>query len=329
MFIVNGLTKESSDALIKYGDIITAINNCIQYNDYKLALKLSKEYHKMDYFNSAIEKKIMSINNNKNIFEIIDIYKSVNQHLKTAKLLISYIEKLKQKQKNNNNFDPYLFQKLYVASAIQLDNHGKELLLHNKTKKTIDLLLEAEEEEDINNIFGVRCWNGAVAYHLYILLQKQIYNNNINVNLIFICRILCQFYDDFLNETNIYSLYAYVSYKLNYFKDCSDSMTRLQFLCDRENDKYLKKQYKKLAINIFTKNYPINDYNKFGKSNQCKNINDADFNINNICMASGQYIKNLHIDTQSFIICNVCKYKTLKEHIVDPYMYCALCHSAF
>merc|ERR1712130_118063 len=195
-------------------------------------------------------------------------------------------------------------------------------------EKDIDALLEEDNyvginNEDKSNI--TQCWNGAIAYHFYILLQRQIHDDALSINSLFICRILCKFYDHILNEMDIYSLYALVSYKCQYFQDCSNAMTRLQFLSS--HNKKHNKLYKKLAINIFTKHDPINPCNKT-TTKQCKNVNDKDLNIHNICMASARYIENAHIDTESFVVCTVCKHKTLKQYL-NEYDFCPLCHSPF
>eukprot|EP01083_Nonionella_stella_P095036 266728_1 len=319
MFIVNGLTAESADALIKYGDTRAAITNCVKYNDYSLGKALSVEYEEEAHFCALIGDKIK---NNRNVFEVIDIYKSCDDHLQVAKMLMSHVEKLKQSGK----MDPFLLQKLYVASAIEIDKHRKkEMLLANDKGATIDLLLDMDINDDNQN--GRQCWNGAIAYHLYILLTKQIHADAIDHHSLFICRVLADFCDDhlFLNEMNIYSLYAMVSYKCGYFADCSAALTRLQFLCDKKKDEKLKKQYKKLAITIFTKNEPIN------QDDECKK--DIPNDPNQICMASAKYIQNAHIDTESFVTCNVCKYKTLKQYLNtnddDDDAFCSLCHSPF
>merc|ERR1712228_701108 len=215
----------------------------------------------------GMTQKMNKMDRNKNIFQLIDVYVSIAEHLKAAKLLISHIEKLK---KTKSKTDPYLFQKLYVLSAIQMDEPRKQFLFSksnnaHSSKQAIDLLLEEDvsskdmNEEHNASLFGGQCWNGAIAHNLYILLTKQIHSGEISTNSLFICRILSCLFDDVLDEFDIYSLYALVSFKCRYFADCSKAMTRLQYLCNQKNVKLMKSKYKQLAISIFTKNDPIND----------------------------------------------------------------------
>merc|ERR1719447_2468059 len=116
---------------------------------------------------------------------MIDIYVSIREHLKAAKLLISCIDKMRNDPKHK--MQPFLLQKLYVLSAIQMDKHRQQILLRHSAdgkggddgNDAIDLLLE----EDVNALQNMKSgesqhddnwWNGAMALHFYILLQRRI-----------------------------------------------------------------------------------------------------------------------------------------------------------
>merc|ERR1719204_2540063 len=140
-------------------------------------------------------------------------------------------------------------------------------------------------------------------------------------NELFVCRVLAEFYEHFLDDLRLYSLYAAVAAKCRYFKDCINALTRCQLLCRRRKNTAKLSEFKQLAVRIFTKHDPINQYDQVQAP---KNINDKDFALNNICMASATYIES-NTPSDAFTICSVCKFKTLKSFECDGC--CPLCHS--
>ena len=347
MFVVNGLTAEAATAMIKYGDITSAISCCVELNDYSLAKKLAVEHDHEQELSTMISSKMSEFKGD--IFRMIDIYAAISEHFQAAKLLKSRIEKLRNGPKHE--MDPFLMKKLYVLSAIQMDKHRKQILLKHSDdgqgnvdgNDAIDLLLE----EDVNSIQNMKrgesrhddnCWNGAMAHHFWILLQRKIMADHFDKQTLLLCRILCSFFDDILPEMDLYSLYALVALKCSYFKDCSEALTRLQYLCGKYSMESERKKYKKLAISVFTKHDPVNDYDKM----QCKSVDDdARFNLHNVCMASARYIEDT-ASSKLYRICMVCNYRTLNDYVSSTSSsneatsddelctsYCPLCHTAF
>ena len=357
-----GMSQNACNVLIKYGNIKDAILLSISLNNWTLAFEIFNKHSKiLDKselnFDKIVNDKINNLISKKFYFDAINIYFDTQYYFQCYKIIHTFINNnIQQSQQTQEQQNVLFYKKLYVLSAMAMDNHRKQLIIHNNSNNNgnsnmnstsaIDSLLNEDSllisssqknkvQSNKSTIGSTSSWHNAEAYHLWILLNSKISQINFDSvedsdeqeqeELILDCLKLCGFigsrYDNVINNFDIYNIYGYLSFKSQNYGECSKALTKLEYLSKSKNLNHLSKKYTNLSIKIFSQNEPKNknNVNIIFKDNNYQLFTGYD-----ICMLTGKMIDK----NDDYIICRVCKHKTLTKQLKNENLNnCPLCHS--
>ncbi|MCQ2817045.1 MAG: hypothetical protein MJ252_07250 [archaeon] len=328
-----GLCEEAVNCYIRYGDPKRAIDTCVLMNKWNLAVELAE---KNNFF--QIEGLINKFGNiliekNKKM-DLVELYRKAHRHTEAAKILIKIAEDLKVL-----NASPMTLKKIYVIAALEMESFKTRLIdaqITNITTQqqptgqqstTLDTLITSDlsntTDKTLNNP-----WKGAEAYHFYMLCQSQLYQNKVKDALKTALRLVV--YEKEIGAKEVYRLIALSAFLNNCFKECSKALSKLENMGSLS--KAQRECYRKLALNIFIQNDPINqEEQKYHcPAKGCDGVvSEYDIDcakcgsIFSPCIISGQSILS-----HDYIKCKRCKHKAIKGQIYEVMVkYCPLCHA--
>lgn len=160
-------------------------------------------------------------------------------------------------------------KKLYVLAGLLAEQHLKSLASSSAETPAYNMdrisLMDTMTPEDSATI--ERIWHCAEAYHFMLLAQRQLRFGIVHSAVITALRL--REYEDVLPAEDIYSLLALASCADRSFGTCSKAFIKLESL-DNLPEKS-QREYEELAVNIFSKNEPIDDKVDFITCYSCTN----------------------------------------------------------
>eukprot|EP00472_Partenskyella_glossopodia_P003555 CAMPEP_0197515860 /NCGR_PEP_ID=MMETSP1318-20131121/846_1 /TAXON_ID=552666 /ORGANISM="Partenskyella glossopodia, Strain RCC365" /LENGTH=784 /DNA_ID=CAMNT_0043064331 /DNA_START=21 /DNA_END=2375 /DNA_ORIENTATION=- len=326
-----GLCEEAVECYTKLGDPKSAIDCCVLLNQWNLAVKLA-EKHKFDQIEGLLTKYATHLLQKKKHFEAIELYQKAGRFTESARLL-----SMLAKESIKSKVHMLRAKKLFVLAAFDIEKYRKKQFDSTSfmkgikgganraqaTQKTLKNLMDADRQigsdADLEN-----GWHGALALHLYLLAQRQLYTGHYS-NAMHTALQLGQF-EDVLDPKDIYSLIAITAFSNRFYGQCSRAFIRLESLETLTEEE--REKYRDLAMSIFIKNSPKDPKTRATKcgicsasckpwDQQCPNCN-ADIPV---CVVSGRAIF-----TQNYFTCNRCK-SHIYEQLVRRFINCPLCHA--
>nr|KAJ3420687.1 WD repeat-containing protein 35 [Polyrhizophydium stewartii] len=273
-FVSVGLCDQAVAAYVKIGDIESAVNTCVQLNQWNTAVELA-EIHHFKEIEGVLAKYASYLLAKNRKWEAVELYRKANYCQKSSRLLFevrtdshlnytaSYCShagvQLAQEAASTNQ-SILTVKKLYVLAALEVERyhsiakagkgvHHETLLTISQTTAALDGLLAEDAQNIGDNKFLDNVWRGAEAYHFYILSQRQFYRGDLDAALITALHL--REYEDIIDVKTIYSLIALVSFHAKKYNTCSKTFIKLEALPNATEEQV--SMYEDLALSIFTK----------------------------------------------------------------------------
>lgn len=301
-----GLSEQAINAFIRAQRPDLACETAVELNDWEKAVKLA-ETHKLADVASLLEKKAASLLDAKLDCQASQLYSKAGNFLKAAQLLF----KVAAKEGSLTNLQPVRVKKLYVLSALLVEQHHEKRKQQSGRTDTIGVLegVLREEKEDIASVTMLdSAWRGAEAWHFYTLACKQLYSGNPDAAAT--TSICLAQYEDLIDPVKIYSLQATASAAARRFGLCSRAFSKLEAMPSLSEEE--QHQYAQLAIKIFQKYRPedTNPYDKMQKETKIPT-----------CVMSGRPLTDCQ-----FWMCSTCRHCAYENEIQKAEI-CPMCHS--
>ncbi|KAK4871788.1 hypothetical protein RN001_015912 [Aquatica leii] len=304
------------------GDYFSSIKAYLKMQDLKAALTVSVNYHQWEQTIYIAKKHRV-----KEVAEIFMAYSDrlVNQgklnraleltvHARYWLSAAKYAIKLAKQESKIRK--PINIKRIFVCAAnfvelFKKDPHGDEI---------VDAVADVKLIEN--------GWEGALAYHLFILAQHQLFVRQIHSALCTLYRL--QNYRSYITPEKIYSMLALTAYFDRLFNLCSKMFVRLGTLSSVSEER--KAEYDTLAFKLFSAHSPTDTKHKRNIVDcfNCQSaIHDWEFtcpccNIDfPVCTASGRSI--ISEDTRKKT-CSNCHHTVIEKYL-GYRRNCPLCHS--
>ncbi|GBG63808.1 hypothetical protein CBR_g39592 [Chara braunii] len=342
-FVSVGMCENAVAAYQKVGEVGVkkAIDCCILLNQWDRAVQLA-EAHNFSQIETLLTKYASHLLEKKKPMQAIELYRKAGRHADAARLA----NRLAQDFASTSNSNPLRVKKLYVLAALEVEKFRKKTIDIQMTTggrgvtsqqqphmtmaaATLEGLVQHEEAASLDKSL-TNAWHGAEGYHLWLLSQRQMHNNQIAAAMTTTLR-LCD-YEDVLDAFDIYSLVAITSYFNKCFAQCSKAFIRLERMSETSR-REKHKAYSDLAMSIFIDHPPVDpvggpkivcpqckqptqDWRSRCPSPTCNNPLP-------FCVASGR-----SIGEEPRIKCHVCRHLIITSELGPHTRSCPLCHSA-
>mmetsp|Transcript_3693 Transcript_3693/g.5458 ORF Transcript_3693/g.5458 Transcript_3693/m.5458 type:complete len:1191 (-) Transcript_3693:9-3581(-) len=316
-----GIIENAIKAYLRAGEIETAINSCVELNQWDKAVELAQK-NNFPGIETLLFKYANHLVSKGRLPEAVELFQKAHRNTEAAKLLTKLARTAGQDQKK-----PQTAKKLYVMAGLEVDKF-RTTILDKGMSSTGDTneALRGLVEHDLATGFDKsldNAWHGAEAYHYYLLAQRQLYKNNIPGALITSLRLMA--YDDVLTVVDIYSLIALASYLCGDFVQCSKAFSKLESTSDFNRDRF-----ESLAISIFQQHSPSSSSSSVAMvrcphcdssipahSSKCSHCSASLYG----CLVTGQVVSNT-----KYWECGTCRHRAL-SNAVYKLKYCPLCHT--
>ncbi|KAI8815756.1 uncharacterized protein EV422DRAFT_581893 [Fimicolochytrium jonesii] len=327
MFVKVGLVEAAVTAYTKIGDVKSAIDTCVQMNQWNTAITLANK-HAHPGIEALLTQYADHLLDSGRTLDAIELFRGANYCQRSAALLYEMAEEAAKAGKN-----PLTIKKMYVLAALEVERY--HTLTRNETHRssagagrsgsaggqtesaTLQALLAEDAQSTTTSAasskFLDKAWRGAEAYHFYILAQRQFYAGNVDGAVKTALHL--RDYEDLLPARTIFTLLALVSFYARRFGACSKAFIKLESLPGANEEEI--RAYEALALQIFVKFPP---HEPKGHHVACTNcggaIRDTDTYCTHChitfptCIASGQPI----LDGLHFM-CHVCKHRAIESEI--------------
>lgn len=257
-----GMCNEAANAYIKFGDPKAAVNTCVNLRQWGQAVELAQKYQ-MPQVATLLSKHAAQLLQENRLPEAIELQRRAGRYLDAARLMTKLAEKEKEKRSSLLRI-----KKLYVLAGLLAEQHLKSLASNSGDTQNYNVdrisIMDSINLEDSAAI--ERMWHCAEGYHFMILAQKQLRFGIVHSAVITALRL--RDYEDVLNPEDIYSLLALASCADRSFGTCSKAFIKLESL--RHLPEETQRDYEELAINIFSKNEPVDNKEDFISCYACK-----------------------------------------------------------
>uniref|UniRef100_A0A1I7Y670 WD_REPEATS_REGION domain-containing protein n=1 Tax=Steinernema glaseri TaxID=37863 RepID=A0A1I7Y670_9BILA len=328
VFANTGLCEQAVDCYMRCDRLNEALDICIQLNQWKKAVELSRQHNLRDVqallgkhaeqLTGSIEKQLAAV----------QLFRRAGRYIDAAKIVfnITSQERVKQSQ-------PVRLKKLYVMGALLIEQYRE----HNKAKLAksaegkkemsgAEIALQgllAEDSslsiEDSKMIDGA--WRGAEAYHFFMLTHRQLYEGDVDAAMKTALTVVE--YEDILDTLEIYSLLALSACAARQFYVCSRAFMKLESIPTQSPEE--REVYERLARTIFMKHMPLDARLKQVECPQCDAM-IPDYSLAcpscdtkfPVCIVSGKPL----FDYQ-FWLCPSCKHRAYEKEI-QSHAHCPL-----
>ncbi|XP_005179364.1 WD repeat-containing protein 35 [Musca domestica] len=317
-----GMCSEAVNAFLKFGDPKSAVNTCVNLRQWGQAVELAQKFQ-MPQVTTLLSKHAAELLKENRLPEAIELQRKAGRYLDAARLMCKLAEKETEKGSNMLRI-----KKLYVLAGLLAEQHLKSLVAKTEDTPNYNLdrisIMDTLSLEDSATI--ERIWHCAEGYHFMLLAQRQLRFGIVHSAVITALRL--RDYDDVLKPEDIYSLLALASCADRSFGTCSRAFIKLESLSELPEETL--KEFEDLAINIFSKNEPIDNKEDFITCYACKaSVSDSLPACNSCgarfppCISSGKPITQ---PTANIWICGTCHHCAAPMEITR-HRTCPLCHA--
>ena len=333
-FLSVGMCEDAVSAFVKVDRITEAIDACVAYNEWQMALKLAQE-NNIDEIDDLLAQYASHLLAEKKYFDIIELYRKANRIHDAANMVLKLIEDVKRK--TASNFSPILMKQLYTLIGMLYSSEKKSVPDKRKRsdatfvrKNTLTSLLR--EDESLIAAAAIfravdRPWRGAEAFHFYILAHKHLYDGNVDYAMRAAYCLLD--FDDLLGAEPVFSLLALTACANRSFALCSKALLRLETLESLDDSQ--RDAYQSLAISIFSQFSPKESKNvPKAECTHCETLIPDYLSVCpscntsfKICTATAKPI----MDPSLAWTCKLCQHSAFKTEI-NTLDHCPLCHES-
>lgn len=157
-------------AYLKMGDTSSAINVCVELNQWNTAIEMARKHNNKEIEPLLITHGAMLLNQGRKL-DAIELFRNANLPQKAAFLLydMALIEA-------KSNPSPIEIKKLFVLAALEMERYNS-MDMFSKGLQTNTVLDKAMSlDPSVIRKFVDNPWRYAEAYHWYILAQRQFYD---------------------------------------------------------------------------------------------------------------------------------------------------------
>lgn len=318
-----GMSKQAVRAYLRGGEIKSAIDSCVELNEWDIAITLAEE-HNVHETQELLAKYASHLVEKEQLSEAVELYRRANQNTEAAKLLTRLAHEAGKRYRN-----PIKAKMLFVLAAVEVEKFKKNLIDEEltaetrETNRTVRNLLKQDASMAFDKTLD-NAWRGAEAYHLLMLSQRQLQNRLFSDACVTATRMME--YDDILDQREVYSITALASFYAEEYGICSTSIRKLEAMDDI--DPKLKQKIADLAVEIFSTYAPENKpiHSEYCPGCQA-DVREWDSGCSDcgerfhMCVASGKTIFS-----GRYFQCRVCKHRA-HQHEMMQNKTCPLCHS--
>jgi WD repeat-containing protein 35 len=290
-FALAGMSSESADSYIKFGDVKSAIDVSVQLNNWERAVALAEKYHYRE-IDEVLTQYAKHLLEQRKEMDAINLFHKAQCPHQSGRLLMEL-----GRHAISGGRSPLLIKKILVLAALEL----------GRSYKSVDTT-------------GDRPWRGAEAYHFYLLAQRQYYQGQFKNALVTASRL--RDYEDWIEPNVVHALTALLSYYSQQYATCSRAIAKLE-------QSVPDSRLETLAFDIFTNYDPVDTQISQRACPQCSTAMDENAamcstcqTVFPVCVATGQLIYDGRGKE-----CPTCKHMMTKEAYQDRSS-CALCHQA-
>ena len=245
------MCSEAVNAYLKLGDPESAVNTCVNLRQWGQAVELAQKF-KMPQVSVLLSKHAAELLKDGRLPEAIELQKKAGRYLDAARLMTKLAEREIEKHSNLLRI-----KKLYVLAGLLAEQHLKSIAASSAETPAYNMdrmsVMDTLSPEDAATI--ERIWHCAEAFHFVLLAQRQLRFGIVHSAVITALRL--REYEDVLMVEDIYCLLALASCADRSFGTCSKAFIKLESLDNLPEKSQM--DYEELAVNIFSKNEPIDD----------------------------------------------------------------------
>eukprot|EP01063_Lacrimia_lanifica_P003469 TRINITY_DN1185_c0_g1_i1.p1 TRINITY_DN1185_c0_g1~~TRINITY_DN1185_c0_g1_i1.p1 ORF type:complete len:1246 (+),score=479.60 TRINITY_DN1185_c0_g1_i1:153-3890(+) len=220
-FATVGLSNDAVSSFLRAENVKLAVDACIELNQWSRAVQLAEQY-KLPEIRNYLAKYAGHLLEKGDIGQAIELYQKAEYYPEAAKLLSKLASEAARKQ----NF--VRAKKFSVLAALAIDSYKQKMLDAKGTgTNMVDALLETDKATASDRTL-VNAWKGAEGHHLFLLAQQQLQSQQVERAMVTAMRLTE--YDDILEEGDLYTLIALVSYLNKSYSICSRAFIRLETL---------------------------------------------------------------------------------------------------
>lgn len=286
-----GICESAVASFLKAGDAAKAVSACIHLNRWDDAVKISEQHKEVS------KKEIMG--------QYAHYLAGNSQNALATKMLVKF--------------------ELYEDAANLLTNQGMEALKYNDYLFAKKCFVRAAFLYERCGKADDTTWFKVEALHYLMLANRSIYNQNHGYAIY--AAIATKEYQSFLGEERVAALIALAGYYSRNFKQCSKGFITLE-----HSEKFLpnkQRRIKLLAVKIFDKNQPIDEYKADVK---CPKCGESTFNMFECACAKCDFKSKRSVASGKPITakswrCSKCRHFATFEEMRDVKT-CPLCHAS-
>lgn len=329
IFAGAGLCEQAVQCFLRCDMLNEALDICIQLNRWEYAVQLSKTHNLRDVDSLLGRYAEQLTGSNEKTLAAIQLYRRAGKYLEAARIVFNIANDERAKQSY-----PLRLKKLYVLGALLIEQYHEQnkakAAKNPENKSGAEIALKGLLEED-SALSLVDCslidnaWRGAEAYHFYMLSQRQLYKGDTNSAMKTALHLTE--YDDLIDPIEIYSLLALSSCGARQFAVCSRAFIKLETLDSFTIEE--KQAYKRLALDIFTRNPPKDTSEN---TMECTNCDALIPDYSQVCPSCDMKFPTCIVTGQPlldyrFWLCPSCKHRAYEQEI-SSLKFCPLCHES-
>lgn len=219
MLLTVGLAEEAAQAFLAAGEPRRAVDGCVGVSSWDRAISLAEE-HQLPEIPQLLQKYARYLIRREKLPEAIELYQKAGEHDEAAKILL-------QLGSRAAVTDPLRAKKFYVLAALEVEKYRhRQLALNREGGEVIDAMLRADYKPTSPDRLLDNAWRGAEAYHFFLLCQKHLTKNHLEIATILAVRLME--YDDVISLVDSYCLIALTAYLAGNYGLCSKAFSRLE-----------------------------------------------------------------------------------------------------
>jgi WD repeat-containing protein 35 len=214
-----GLVDSAAKAYGKAGNVRAAVDCCVALNEWEKAVKLAEE-GQLPGIEDLLSKYSAHLLEAKKPFAAIELFRKAGRPAEAARLLAKLAS-----EEGKARTNPVQAKQLYVLAALEVSEHRRRAARASDTGGLTN---------DATSLMGRTvdvAWQGAEAYHFYMLAQRQLYAGDITAAMTTASR-LCLYEDLLPSSKDVYSILALTSYYNGCYGTCSKSFMKLETIVD-------------------------------------------------------------------------------------------------
>lgn len=247
-------------AFLKAGNPRAATDCAVQLNEWKRAVQIAEE-HSLPSIDNLLGRYASKLLAEHNPIAAVELYRKAGRFSDSAQLLGKLAAEAGRFVKN----EPLRAKKLYVLAALDAEKHWRGLnaaaAAAGGGKSAGSAVAAAvtggagstgtsSSSSSLRTLDAA--WQGAEAYHFFLLSQRQLYNGDVESTFFTAHRLAL--YESILDSASLYSILGLAAYYKGFYGSCSKALVKLEGMAALSEE--AREQYSDTALSIFSRVKP-------------------------------------------------------------------------